>query len=529
MDKLKIVIIDDEYRIGTLISKLIHYEELNMELAGVFWQSQEALAFIADNKPDIVISDIQMPMIDGLELIRLIKMNNINPHFILISGFREFEYARTALKYGVEDYLLKPVKEDELNKILSKVGEVHQEIILQNQEREELKQIAKRERILTNKEALLSLYKERFPGTLPDFNQLYNTQFCEARFKVYAIRIDYSLQQMIDPNQNLMVIRNITSKLENELDQLCYESAYASVNESEVYGLMNYSLQDTQTITQKLKEIFIHIKEHIGTMFDVKVTMVLTEDVNFQEIHDAFVNVKYGIVQRMILGTDRIIQISEKKQSSFDFDSQTDARIHRAVSGFQEKELEKIIAEIFQKSKDENADAEAYMTMSEAIIDSFFASLGSIDHMSEEKKEVVISIQRCYSVQLLETCLKNELLNTLRETNRSFETKTRKPIREAIQYVNEHYHEKITLDEIAENAGMNTSYFSTLFKKETGENFQNYLTNVRIEKAKYLLASTNDTMAAIALQVGYIDTRYFSQSFTKIVGIKPSLYRKMHS
>lgn len=147
MEKLTAIIVDDEYRIGQLISKLIHFQEADVELLKISDNSKEALEFILENHPDIVISDIQMPVIDGLELIRRIHEAQLFPHFILISGYKEFEYARTALKYGVEDYLLKPVNETELNQILKKVCSEHHQMLKEKEETKELKETAKREHI----------------------------------------------------------------------------------------------------------------------------------------------------------------------------------------------------------------------------------------------------------------------------------------------------------------------------------------------------------------------------------------------
>lgn len=109
------------------------------------------------------------------------------------------------------------------------------------------------------------------------------------------------------------------------------------------------------------------------------------------------------------------------------------------------------------------------------------------------------------------------------------ETESAKPIRCAKQYMEEHYGEKIVLEDIADIVNLNPVYFSVLFKKETGMNFSAYLAGIRIEKAKEMIRGTNDTIAVIGERVGYRDTRYFSQTFTKIVGIKPALYRKIHA
>jgi len=111
----------------------------------------------------------------------------------------------------------------------------------------------------------------------------------------------------------------------------------------------------------------------------------------------------------------------------------------------------------------------------------------------------------------------------------AIEAESAKPVRQARQYINEHYGEKIVLEDIADIVGLNPVYFSVLFKKETGINFSAYLVNVRLEKAKEMLCSTNETIAAVGESVGYRDSRYFSQIFTKTVGVKPVLYRKLHS
>ena len=107
--------------------------------------------------------------------------------------------------------------------------------------------------------------------------------------------------------------------------------------------------------------------------------------------------------------------------------------------------------------------------------------------------------------------------------------KSLRPIRQAKEYVEKHFRDKILLEDIAAIVDLNPVYFSTLFKKETNMNFSTYLINVRMEQAKKLLVSSNDTIAAIGDAVGYGDQKYFSQLFKKVVGVKPAIYRRLHS
>lgn len=161
--------------------------------------------------------------------------------------------------------------------------------------------------------------------------------------------------------------------------------------------------------------------------------------------------------------------------------------------------------------------------------DCVFSSYSPTEEIRTEKTRMFQKIAHCWSMEKVTESLKKGISDFVTEQERQHRMQTRKPIREAIEYIDSHYAEKITLESICDQLQMNTSYFSTLFKKETGENFQNYLTNFRIEKAKELLVTTQNTMAAVAAEVGYTDVRYFSQCFTKVVGMKPSLYRKMYS
>ena len=116
----------------------------------------------------------------------------------------------------------------------------------------------------------------------------------------------------------------------------------------------------------------------------------------------------------------------------------------------------------------------------------------------------------------------------IKESRSERENRERKPVLEAIAYMKEHFTEKITLEDVAATIGFNTNYFSELFKKETGENFSNYLLGIRMEKAKQMLRDTKIPVYEIGESVGYKDAKYFSQQFMKVVGVKPAEYRKLY-
>lgn len=118
---LKVLIADDEPRVAMLVKQLIHWQEQGLECVGLFQDGQSALDAIRQLHPDIVITDIRMPVLSGLELIEKTLESEPQVRFVVISGYRYFEYAQRAIKYGVQDYLLKPIDEEELNRVLGKI------------------------------------------------------------------------------------------------------------------------------------------------------------------------------------------------------------------------------------------------------------------------------------------------------------------------------------------------------------------------------------------------------------------------
>lgn len=531
MGKLKAIIVDDEYRIGQLISKLIDFQKIDVELLKIFDNSSEALEFIISNHPDIVISDIQMPVIDGLELIRRVHEAELFPHFILISGYKEFEYARTALKYGVEDYLLKPVNETELNQILEKVCSEHNQMLKEKEETKELKETAKREHILGGREALLALMQENYSEKLENFNFNYKINLQSGDFLLFGIKLDYEADGE-DVLQNKFLISTILSIFEDHFRENVYEQLYAPVSDDELFGLLNTEIGKGPEAEEELKHLFPEVANKVSSIHGYYVTMAISDLCGFRGIRAAKSIADERILQRYCYGVDRVISGTKvvPHEHQPNLESKLKSKIAFAATSFDIPELQKLINEAFSSLTDLNPE-EAYRIPELAydFTDCVFSSYSPTDEMRTEKTRIFQTIDHCWSLEKITETLKKEISDLVAEQERQHRMQTRKPVREAIDYISSHYKEKITLESICDQLQMNSSYFSTLFKKETGENFQNYLTNFRIEKAKVLLITTENTMASIAAEVGYADVRYFSQSFAKIVGMKPSLYRKMYS
>ena len=528
---LRILIVDDEYKIGQLISKLIHFDELCLELIDVLDDSVAALDRIIEEKPDIVISDVQMPVLDGLKMIEAAQKTGVMADFILVSGYREFEYARQAIKFGIEDYLLKPIKEQELNEVLKKICESRNQQIEREKETQLLKETAIREHQLSGRDALIEI-RDRQPSSMEEFNNIYHLSFKKGFFLGIILKLDTDFSDDTDIVENRILLNTLQSLIESRLRPVVFEQLYRIKDDSEILGLINYAENLKDDIHKELQTAFIDIRQHTDVFPMKHVTMAIGDPKPFEELSKTIKGAEMRIIERIVTGVDRSIYGTayEKIHDESLLNSQSLAGIREAAIAFDVSGLGKVIDDEYGKLMGCAPDeAYKYIVLSNEITDAFFSCFSDDLQYKERRNQIKKQIDACYSWQKYNTYTRTLLISLLNEIRKDKQERTRKPIREALDYIADHYFEKITQEDVCEVLGLNTSYFSTLFKKEVGENFQNYLTKYRMEEAKKLLRDTSETMASIAYKVGYNDTKYFSQTFARLVGMKPSLYRKMYS
>jgi two-component system response regulator YesN len=534
MEKLQLVIVDDEHRIGQLIGSLIHYDVLPVELIQVFDSSEAALECIIERKPDIVISDIQMPVLNGLELVRLSQENDVFPHFILISGFREFEYARTALKYGVKDYLLKPVQEKELNEVLS---EVCQNCLASYEKREQQKkqeEAARKGHYMSGKEVISLLDKSDHDIGWVNLNSYFHTDIKDGKIMVFSLKLDFYTRNEQDELQDTMVLNNIIGMIENRLRGHVYEQLYMIQNNLQILGLVNYEEHLSDTIRRELSDVFMEIKQYIVGFVQYLITMSWGDETDLNDVRLSLRTARQRMNQRILYGTNRIIFDTSCAMDldHLSLEAESVSSIRNSVESQDSRKLVEIFEHELKRAQERKAgNPMEYYILARNYMELVYDSLPYDFVPGEEldKKTVNETIDRCWSVELLKDTVSAAVAGIVENLKKTNEEQSRKPVRMAMEYIDNNYQNKISLEETADSIGINASYLSALFKKETGINFQNYLTQVRMEKAKELLKMTNETMMSIAIQVGYQDTRYFSETFYKVVGVKPSIYRKMYS
>lgn len=529
---MTILIVDDEFRIGQLIRRLIHFEELGLELIDVFDDSEKALGAILLHHPDVVISDIKMPGMDGLELVRRTQEAGIASRFVFVSGFREFEYAHKALQYGVEDYLLKPVKEEDLNNILQKLSDGHEQVLQHRREEKQLQEEARRGRYIRGFDLIQAIESAGEWVDWQELNRMMQSNVQNGKMLAFLLQLDYYDASQQDDIQDRMVINNLITMTEDRLRPHLYEQLYAVQDKTLMIGLLNYAPAASTMVRQELYTVYADVRRYLSGFPEYVATLAFGEEITPQQGKLSLQTARQRMNCRIALGANRIIGpehfVTNPKLGELDTIAR--AQLQNAVEALNAAAASRVWQDLVRQiqSNPQN-DPALYYTLARCFLNTFYGDLTWDERRTRQCRNWLEQVRHCWQLPQLNELVEQAIAEELQTQQKELDNQTARPVRMALDYIAENYAQKIGLDEIAEMLQMNSSYFSTLFKKETGRNFQNYLTEYRIEKAKELLRTTNETMMSVAEQVGYQDTRYFSQCFVKVVGVKPSLYRKMYS
>ncbi len=518
------IIVDDEEKICKLIQMLGNWEELSIEITGIFCNGEDALEKILTDQPDIVITDIKMPVYDGLELIEKTRDAGIESSFIIISGYRHFEYAYRSMQFGIVDYLLKPVNKDDLNHTLKKVCQnlklrqeaEHEKSVYQALLRE--KQVQRNFALLSDLETA-SIAK----NTLAEFNSHYQTSFSFPHFRVLLL------------NTTLPQLHLSNASFQNHVEDIARQlfsddcSALALQNFHGIFCLVNYSHSKSLVIHDQISRFF----NTLCSLTDIFGVFSLSlgaggETDNLSQLPQSYQQAVSYVQAKLTLGWDKIISYLPDQLSS----------CPEHLVG--EKELKSLrncldlhnIVSIQQWFEDWKSDLSKYPVLNPAAL---YAARGKIldiitNHFPDiaETDDIIMWTDCAKNLPDFITKLQDFTSSVVAQKLAELNAAEVLPIRQAKEYIAQFYANPITLEEIARHVNYNPAYFSAAFKKHTGQNFSDYLTEFRIDKAKELLRTTQLSVIEISRQVGYNDNKYFRKLFKKVTGIKPSDYKKLY-
>ncbi|MBP3872827.1 MAG: response regulator [Lachnospiraceae bacterium] len=537
MEKLmrRLLIVEDEVRIGQLIRKLIHFDELQLVCDGIAGNGKDAYDMIMASQPDIVITDIRMPKINGLDLIGMVRSKYPDIRFIVMSGYKEFEYAHRALQYDVDGYILKPINGNELNEALRRIVGTLDDKKREVSEKQKLEMDVKKSRQIIRRDFLRNIIEQEESGELEELtgDGSFPVELTGELFRGIDIKLDSQHPEESSRKEEQQIAARIISIVEKSLGGCAQEVLCCEKEALHIYCLFNYHAEHSREIRTAVSEILSQIKEYLLRFEQYEATIGIgMEKEHFSETRVSIREANRAVGNRISLGSGRLIYADVLKDLPPYVSPVRGAvqELQNIMEARRPDEASRMVRQLFDDYAEQKRDPSGFYEIAYELL-GFLYDWMEIEagEMASNRRRTWIRCQHFNRVKALRDYLAGEYSRCLTIMQEAAKSESTKPVRVAKAYMDEHYGEKIVLEDLAALADLNPVYFSVLFKKETQMNVSSYLKKVRMDRAKELLRTTNETIAAIGDRVGYRDSRHFSQSFTKYVGVKPALYRRLHS
>ncbi|MGP4041509.1 response regulator transcription factor [Gracilibacillus sp. D59] len=523
----KVMLVDDDYPTIEFLSEAIQWETLGLELVSTHENGLQAFHYAKKELPDILITDIGMPKMDGIELTKEIKQLKPNIQVAIISCHNEFSYAQQAIKLDVKDYILKEsLNPEDLENILmsckrrldndtSKVVEVKQlrHKVKMNYDMENQKLL--REFVQGSSNKLLDILDQRVPY-IPVY--FYINNYYKVRKNFIS---DDTLQFAI---YNIM--REIIDK--KAIDKLL------CIHYEQNKGFLFYPdyLTIKYDIFGELRALLKELQQSLNYYLNIQVSYLIGDKSEVSLLHSEIMSLLNSEKQTFLTQNNSINDL-EKKTSAYHgqeiFNYYQDVTNELKKAMFQRDlllfkvNLSKWIDFCISKQYEPKVVKEWFLRM---ILDlnmrlrtiPYFQSNYHVESIQEE----VFLLDTIYELQ---EWLNNYAEKCLEETTQQLKNNYHKDVVNACYYVADNIEKKLSLDEVAEYLYLNASYFSRLFKKEMQITFVEYVKQRKVERAKELLELTNDSVGHICEQLGYDNQSYFIKIFKKLEGCTPLEYR----
>lgn len=536
-EKLRVLIADDEPMVCVVVKKCIYWEKLGLELAGVASDGQELMDLIKKEKPDIVITDISMPELSGLDLIETVRKEGAACRFIIISGYRQFEYARKALKNSVDDYLLKPINEQEINESLERLrASILDEKMHGKKVVDTLKADIKKDRENINRMFLMQML-EKGSAFLEDAENVKREYGLELGSGIYqAIEAKFDILAEEDSSAGLSSIQN---KLVNIFKKIFEKESREIFVLEEAQRLLigvNYDSAYKSNFFEKCQKFYEYGKNIVELFVGFTLTVgISAAHETLLEFPQAFKEAGMAVDFRLTLGTDQTIFYDKITIPDERWSDEEMAVIRETVArdfeGLDQEHFRLYTNSLFFPGN-RGCNASEMVKLCNTLVEIFYKVQErfeeTLDNADYWKEAALKRIENSVSLSELKEAVLQSVLSAMEILDEKRKNQKKRPVRAVIQYIEEHYQETLTLEKVAEAVNLNPVYLSNIFRKETNEKFVDYVHKRKIEAAKQMLCSEDTSVVNIAETLGYFDSKYFSKIFRKYVGIKPTDYRNIY-
>lgn len=535
MNLYRIILVDDEEEVRKGIIRKIDWETLGFQVVGDAENGEEALEMIEQLEPDMVMTDIRMPYMDGLTLSAKIRQKYPSIKILIFSGFDDFEYAQQAIKLNVTEYILKPVNVEELTEILNRVHDNLEEEIEQRRDVNRLRESYRRSLPILRELFLNDLVRGNADmTTAEDKLREYQVDIRDARKWLTAVinvetEEETSKQATTLHRERELIPISVKQLMEDHLRGSCRFTIFNGTA-----GLVLIAAIDEDNTQTGMINLLDDICKEIKKILEVTVTIGIGHSaLKLDQIEKAYQSAIDALGYKAIVGTGKTIYINDIEpvgRGKLLLDGKDEADLVAAVKFGGREAIEQVVQTIMGRMDDAKVHVRQYQAYMISIINCLAKLMQqydlNLDQMFDQEERYLEMLtgrpkRENYAAWLIQvSCRMHEAMNRERDKT------ARKVILDAKQYIQDHYtNPDLSVEMICRELHMSPAYFSTMFKKETGQTYIAYLTEVRLNKAIELLNETEDKTYVIAKKVGYQEQNYFSYVFKKKFGVSPTRYR----
>lgn len=517
---IKVLIADDETAIRNGLYTAVSWEELDMSVTGSVRDGQEAWELINSARPDIIITDIRMPRLSGLDLIKLCRDHGLPCQFIILSGYDDFSYAQTAIRYGAKAYILKPLNIDELTDILKSL---------------------KTELDKTNRDRLPdpSVYQTLQTSSKKLFlNQLIHNEF---RYVSDIHKRMEDFPHRLSEKAYLVAVFSVTPEDAARIPSLSETVARSSLNvlkpllgevwdssSDQIVAILYLPDSDgSSAVKKRIHSLLSRLRQDLGIRISAGIGSSETELIHVSRSYANALNaLSYQIYEtnQDIYDESVICQLPPVLSSN-------GIHTENLIDAIQKGDKETIVRycqDFFHSLLYVPMPPPSYIRgMSIYLVTDVQNSLRKqiTEDIGLFSDIPYKNINRFITLHQIEEWVTGLLIEYSDLLSQYFQNHKNEVITSAKQYIHNHMNKKIQAEDVAAHVNLSTSYFTIYFKAKTGINFRDYVLKVKIEEAKRLLKTSGDNISQVAYAVGYDDYRSFYRAFKNYTGLTPSEYQ----
>lgn len=540
---LKIFLAEDEVIVRETIKRMIPWEDLGFELVGEAADGEMALPLLLRQKPDLLITDIKMPFMDGLTLAKVAKKEIPGLKVVILSGYDDFNYAKQAINIGVEDYLLKPITKNALIERLTEIRNRYEHEKTQKEYYEkfhrEMQAYEKNssrdffEALVSGSMDMMEIYRRSEKLGLDIVAEAYNvlifTMNCEEDFS--GQREGYSEWEA----ESLELLEEFFSENTSAMLFRCNIFSYGVL----IKGQKETIEENTRSCVSEIQRI-LDRKEQKRQWF-----VAAGEPVErLSQIQKSYYSASRAFSQRYlydenILYYDEMASMEKKNVTEddstylqkVDVNALNPVILQKFLSNGLLEETENFVKDYFYAIGQEPLESlvfRNYVTLNVRFsVMSFLKEIGCDTRTLEQEDTEDVLSESSKSLENAIAYAKKIISQAIALRDQNSGNKNRSILKTAVDFIDSHYMEEdMSLNKAANAANVSANHFSALFSQNMGQTFIEYLTNLRMNKAKEYLRCTSMRSSEIAGEIGYKDAHYFSYLFKKTQGMTPSDYRK---